>query len=88
MSTFGGIYRSIHCRKMEKTRPMKKEMDRKMFFLAIFSIFYFDVESTFPYLYHDLSCKQLFPANEQVLIRETRVPKNTIIVLTLEPVIL
>ena len=63
MSISDGLGLSIFCRKMEKTRPMREEMDGKVvFFPARFGIFTFDVillDSTVPNLYLDLACKRI-----------------------------
>ena len=58
-----GLGPSIFCRKMEKARPMSEEMDGKScLFPARVGTLAFDAilfDSTFPYLYFDLACKQL-----------------------------
>ena len=65
MSNSDGLGPSIFCRKMEKARPMREEMDGKVVYFPPESallplIILFD--STCPYLYLDLACKQLcFP---------------------------
>ena len=57
MSISDGLGPSIFCRKMEKARPMREEMDG--------NVVLFD--STFPYLYFDLACKQLcFPPGKSI----------------------
>ena len=66
MSISDGLGPSIFRRKIEKARPMREEMDRKVvFFPASVGIFIFDailLNSTVPYLYLDLAGKQFcFP---------------------------
>ena len=64
MSISDGLGPFIFCRKMEKARPMKEEMDGEVVFIPAkvgpltFEAILFD--STFPYLYFDLACKQLY----------------------------
>ena len=64
-STSDGLGPSIFCRKTEKTRPMREAMDGKVVYFqpeSAFRLWSFNNESTFPYLYLDLACKQLgFP---------------------------
>ena len=71
MSIFDGLGPSIFCRKMEKARPMREEMDGKVvFFPARVGTLTFDAilfDSTFPYLYFDMACKQLcFPPGKGI----------------------
>ena len=71
MSFSDGLSLSIFCRKMYKARPMREEMDGKVdFFPARVGIFIVDsmlLDSTFPYLYLDLACKQLcFPPGKSI----------------------
>ena len=71
MSISDGLGSSIFCRKMEKARPMMEEMDGKVvFFPARVGFSNVDVtllDSTFPYLYLDLACKQLcFPPGKGI----------------------
>ena len=71
MSISDALGSSTFCRKMEKTRPMREEMDRKVvFFPARVGTFTLDAilfDSTFPYLYFDLACKQLcFPPGKNI----------------------
>ena len=61
MSISGGLGPSIFCRKMEKARPMREEMDGKVVYFPPESAFWLsccNLSSTFPYLYLDLACKQ------------------------------
>ena len=54
---------SSFCRKMEKARPMREEMFGKVVCLPpdlTFSTLMLYLKSTFPYLYLDLACKQLY----------------------------
>ena len=69
MSISDGLGPSIFCRKMEKARPMREEMDGKVVYFppesALFDAILFD--STFPYLCFDLACKQLcFPPGKNI----------------------
>ena len=71
MSISDGLGPSIFCRKMEKARPMREGMDEKVvFFSARVGTLTFDAipfDSTFPYLYFDLECKQLcFPPGKSI----------------------
>ena len=70
MSISDGLGSSIFCRKMEKTRHMREEMDGKVFFPARVATFTFDAilfDSNFLYLYFDLACKQLcFPPGKSL----------------------
>ena len=67
---FDGLLRRImsvrFCRRMKSTRLLRKEMDGKVLITRQNRIFYFDVKSTFPSLYLDLACKQMFPAKQTV----------------------
>ena len=72
-----GLGPSIFCRKMEKARLMRQEMDGKSCsFPARVGTLAFDAilfDSIFPYLYFDLACKQLcFPPGKSIN-RETKV---------------
>ena len=64
-----GLGPSICHWKMEKTRPMKEEMDGKVFISSLVGISAFDVsfyKSTFLYLYLDLACqKSCFPPRKR-----------------------
>ena len=67
MSISDGLGPSIFCRKMEKARPMREEIDRKVVCLPPESSFWLrcsNFYSTFPYLYLDLACEQLCFAPE------------------------
>ena len=71
MSISDGLGPSIFCRKMEEARPMREEMDgRVCLFPARVGTLTFDAipfNSTFPYLYFDLACKQLcFPLGKSI----------------------
>ena len=71
MSISDGLGPSIFCRKMEKARPMREEMDGKVVYFPPESAFLsFDavpLVSTFPYLYLDLACKKLcFPPEKGI----------------------
>ena len=71
MSISDGLGPSIFCRKMEKARPLREEMDRNVcLFPARVGIFDFDVimyKVLFPILYLDLACKQLcFPTGKGI----------------------
>ena len=60
---------SISHQKMEGPRHMREEMDGKVVYFppeSAFPLWFFKVVSTFPYLYLDVACKQLFPAKKKV----------------------
>ena len=62
MFIFGGLGPNILLRKMERTQPMRKEMDENVFFSRRSHRFSFVnniFEVLFPTSYHDLACKQL-----------------------------
>ena len=65
MSVSDGLGPYIFCRKLEKARIMREEMDGKVVYLPPESALWLwscDLKSTFPFLYLDLACKQLcFP---------------------------
>ena len=50
---------------MERTRPISKETDRKVFISHQSRQTYVDVEKTFIYLYLYLACKQMLPAKQK-----------------------
>ena len=57
-----GLGQSICCRKMERTRPMKEEMDENVVYFppeSAFRLGCFNNVCNFPYLYLDLACKEL-----------------------------
>ena len=64
MSVSDGLGPYIFCRKMEKARPRREEMDGKVVYFPPESAFFnFNViiyKALFPILYLDLACKQLF----------------------------
>ena len=66
ISISDGLGPSILCRKMEKARPKREQL----FVSRQSRHFPFDgipLDSTFPYLYHDLACKQiLFPPEKGI----------------------
>ena len=71
MSISDGLGPSLSCRKMEKARQMREEMDGKAVYFPPDSAYSdFDVihlDSTFPYLYLDLASKQLcFPPGKGI----------------------
>ena len=81
MSISNGLVPSIFCRKMEKARPMMEGMVGKVvFFPARVGISNFDVillDSTFPYLYLDLTCKkQCFPPRKRINRRNENTRHN------------
>ena len=82
MSISDGLGPSIFCRKMEKARPMMEAMDGKaVFFPARVGISNFDViplDSTFPYFYLDLACKQLCFQPGKGINRRNGSTENTI----------
>ena len=63
ISISDGLGTSIFCRKTERTRPMREAMDGKVVYFppeSAFRLWCFNNISTFPYLYLDLACKQLW----------------------------
>ena len=61
---------------------------KKVFFsrqIGILSLMFND-EKTFPYVYLDLACKQLFPAKEKVNVGETKLTRHSII-MAFQPVV-
>ena len=77
MSISDELRPSIFCRKVEKARPMREEMDVKAVYFPPESAYsVYDVivlDSTSPYLYLDLACRQLCFLQEKVQIGETKV---------------
>ena len=69
ISISDGLGPSIFCRMMERTHPMREEMDGKVVYFpreSAFGLCCFNNVSTFPYLYLDLTCKQLcFPPRKR-----------------------
>ena len=65
ISISDGLGPSIFCRLMERTGPMREAMDERFVYFppeSAFRLCCFNNVSTFPYLYLDLTCKQLrFP---------------------------
>ena len=82
MSISDGLVLSIFCRKMEKARSMRKEMDGKAVYFPPCRHFDFDAvfyKSTSLYLYIDLACKQLcFPPGKGI-DRKNESTKDTIV---------
>ena len=71
MSIFDGLKPSIFCRKMEKARPMREEMDGKVVYFppesALLPLMLYFSTVLLPYLYFDLACKQLcFPPGKSI----------------------
>ena len=62
MSISDGLGPSIFCRKMEKARPMREEMDGKVVYFppesAFSPLMLYLSTALFPNLYFDLACKQ------------------------------
>ena len=74
MSISDGLGPSIFRQMMEKTRPVRSNMDGEVFNSLVIPIF--DVvfcESTFRYLYLDLACKHFFPAKEKINLGKMKV---------------
>ena len=70
VALWNGLGPSVFGRKMERTSPMREEMDGKV--LSSRQIRHFNLrccyfcKSIFPYLYLDLACKQLcFPSRKK-----------------------
>ena len=81
MSISDGSEPYFFCRKMEKTRSVKEEMDGKVFISRQSRHFWLwcdDLWSTFPYLFLDLAGKQLcFPPRKGINRRN----KKTVIII-------
>ena len=80
MSISNGSDPYFFCRKMEKSRSVREEMDGKVFISRqsrhLFPLINIMIQVLFPYLYLDLACKQLcFPPRKGIKRRS----KSTII---------
>ena len=87
MSILDGLGQSFFCRKVEKTRPMREEMDRKVFVSRQgrhFSLVFCSLPKYFSVFVSQLGMRTIMiPGKEEVQIEKMKVSKTKLLLLKL-----